>query len=77
MATDTICELRLQTFWWKIVAYQNNTHPTYFVKKHQEDILTLPSALRLLKFPYLLVLAVLIKLASSTGVQMMFVSCYN
>ena len=48
---------------------QNNTHPTSFVKKLQEDILILPHELRSLKFPYLVVPAIFIKLAFSTGVQ--------
>ena len=50
---------------------QNNTHHTRFMKKHQQDILTLTHVLWCLKFPYMLVLAILIKLAVLTGVQMM------
>jgi len=41
---------------------QNNTYPTSFAKKHQEDILALHHELWSLKFPYLLLLATLIKL---------------
>jgi len=73
MAPHTACELHCKFFDDKLLhTNPNNTPPTGFAKKYREDIITLPHKLCSLKFPYFLVLVLLIKKAFSTGVQMLF-----
>ena len=70
-----ICKMFDETFLPTLRPKQHTSY-TFCKKKHEEDILTLLHELRSLDFPYLLVVASLIKLAFLTVGNALWVTLY-